>query len=84
MVPQNVALATQLVWLFVLAAAVACVTWTVAHEALFAGFHQWCLSRSRSCRHAYSRKFSRSKSQTQTDRRNETKKTGEENGFTVH
>ena len=50
-------LSTQLVWLFVLAAPVACVAWTVTHEELFGEFHDWCLRRSQECRGLYARKF---------------------------
>lgn len=50
-------LSTQLVWLFVLAAPVACVAWTVTHEDVFGEFHDWCLRRSQECRRLYTRKF---------------------------
>jgi hypothetical protein len=45
------------VWLFVLAAPVACIAWTVTHEELFAEFHAWCLARSRQARGTFARKF---------------------------
>jgi hypothetical protein len=48
---------TQIVWLFVLAAPVACVAWTITHEELFSELHAWCLHRSRECRSLYARKF---------------------------
>ena len=51
------ALSTQLVWLFVLAAPVACLAWTVTHEQLFAEVHDWCERRSRNSRHVLTRKF---------------------------
>jgi hypothetical protein len=47
----------QLVWLFVLAAPVACVAWTVTHEELFAEMQTWCRRRSQDCRRQYARKF---------------------------
>jgi hypothetical protein len=50
-------LSTQLVWLFVLAAPVSCVAWTVTHEEVFAEVHEWCVRRSRRCRAIYARKF---------------------------
>jgi hypothetical protein len=50
-------LTTQLTWLFVLAAPVACVAWTVTHEELFGELRTWCTSRSQQCRRIYSRKF---------------------------
>jgi hypothetical protein len=50
-------LSTQLVWLFVLAAPVACVAWTVTHEELFAELHGWCVRQSRRRRSLVVRKF---------------------------
>jgi hypothetical protein len=47
----------QIIWLFVLAAPVACIAWTVTHEELFDEFHDWCAAKSRSCRTLYQRKF---------------------------
>lgn len=47
----------QLIWLFVLAAPVACVAWTVTHEELFDEFHHWCVGKSRNSRTIYQRKF---------------------------
>ena len=48
---------TQLVWLFVLAAPVACIAWTVTHEEVLSEMRDWCVRRSRSCRTIYARKF---------------------------
>lgn len=53
----TLSLATQIVWLFVLAGPVACAAWTVTHEELFAEFHEWCVRRSRQRRHILARKF---------------------------
>ena len=50
-------LSAQLVWLLILAAPVACVSWTVTHEELFADFNAWCVRRSQECRRMYVRKF---------------------------
>jgi hypothetical protein len=47
----------QLVWLFVLAAAVACVAWTMTHEEISRELREWCERRSRMCRRPYQRKF---------------------------
>ena len=47
----------QLLWLFVLAAPVACVAWTVTHEEVFKEFHEWCARKSERCTHLYQRKF---------------------------
>lgn len=48
---------TQLVWLFVLSAPVACVAWTVTHEEIFADARRYCERRSRNARSWGSRKF---------------------------
>ncbi|MDP2320967.1 MAG: hypothetical protein Q8O42_16690 [Acidobacteriota bacterium] len=40
------AVSQQLIWLFVLAAPVACIAWTVTHEELFDEFNQWCIGQS--------------------------------------
>ena len=50
-------LSTQLLWLVVLAAPVACVAWTVTHEDVFAEVRAWLVRRSRDTRHLYVRKF---------------------------
>ena len=47
----------QLIWLFVLAAPVACIAWTVTHEELFGELHDWCVDRSLRCTTLYQRKF---------------------------
>jgi hypothetical protein len=47
----------QLLWLFVLAAPVACVAWTVTHEEVFSELHEWCLRRSKNSRQLLQRKF---------------------------
>jgi hypothetical protein len=38
----------QILWLFVLAAPIACVAWTVTHEEVFRTFHEWAFARARS------------------------------------
>ena len=47
----------QMLWLFVLAAPIACVAWTVTHEEVFKEAHEWCVRKSQTCRHIYQRKF---------------------------
>ena len=47
----------QMLWLFVLAAPVACVAWTVTHEEVFKEFHDWCVRRSQAARTIFERKF---------------------------
>ncbi len=48
---------TQLVWLFTLPLPVACVAWTVTHEALFAEIRDYCLKRSTDDARWYVRKL---------------------------
>jgi hypothetical protein len=48
---------TQMLWLFVLAAPVACVAWTVTHEDVFSEVHEWCVRKSEKSRSPYLRKF---------------------------
>ena len=47
----------QILWLFVLAAPIACVAWTVTHEELFRELREWCSHKSDRCRTLYQRKF---------------------------
>jgi hypothetical protein len=47
----------QLIWLFVLAAAVSCVAWTITHEEVSRELREWCERRSQICRRPYQRKF---------------------------
>lgn len=51
------AVSQQLIWLFVLAAPVACIAWTVTHEELFDEFNQWCVAKSKSGSTLAARKF---------------------------
>ncbi|OFW44427.1 MAG: hypothetical protein A3J29_02025 [Acidobacteria bacterium RIFCSPLOWO2_12_FULL_67_14b] len=50
-------LGEQLTWLFVLAAPVACVAWTVTHEDVFAELRELCEKKSRRCKALLKRKF---------------------------
>ncbi|HEX8029224.1 MAG TPA: hypothetical protein VF491_12210 [Vicinamibacterales bacterium] len=47
----------QLLWLFVLAAPIACVAWTVTHEEVFSEVHEWCVRKSGNSRQLLQRKF---------------------------
>jgi hypothetical protein len=47
----------QLLWLFVLAAPIACVAWTVTHEEVFKEFHEWAVRKSEECPRLYQQKF---------------------------
>ncbi|BDU26755.1 MULTISPECIES: hypothetical protein [unclassified Flavobacterium] len=48
---------TQIVWLFILAIPIACISWTVTHEEIFREPHEWCVRRSKNDRFLVSRKF---------------------------
>jgi len=50
-------LATQIVWLFMLAIPIACVAWTVTHEEVFREPREYCANRSKTCRRLIERKF---------------------------
>ncbi|PBJ08246.1 hypothetical protein [Flavobacterium sp. ACN6] len=50
-------IATQIVWLFVLAIPIACISWTVTHEEIFREPHEWCVRRSKNDRFLVTRKF---------------------------
>ena len=47
----------QMLWLFVLAAPVACIAWTVTHEDVFKEVHEWCVKKSETSRTLFVRKF---------------------------
>ena len=47
----------QMLWLFVLAAPVACIAWTVTHEEVFKEVREWCVKKSESSRTLVVRKF---------------------------
>ncbi|MFB9075947.1 hypothetical protein ACFFLS_13520 [Flavobacterium procerum] len=48
---------TQIIWLFVLAVPIACISWTVTHEEIFREPHEWCVKRSKFDKLLISRKF---------------------------
>lgn len=50
-------LATQIIWLFVLAIPIACVAWTVTHEEVFRELRDYCVRGSQDCRRLVQRKF---------------------------
>jgi hypothetical protein len=52
-----VPLRVQVLWLFVLAAPIACVAWTITHEEIFREAHEFCLERSKTCQNLVKRKF---------------------------
>src|SRR5688572_5953071 len=57
MPPSSVHLSQQIVWLFVLAIPVACVSWTVTHEEVFREPREYFKRCSKQCRALLVRKF---------------------------
>lgn len=51
------AIATQIIWLFILAVPIACISWTVTHEEIFREPHEWCVRHSKNDRFLLTRKF---------------------------
>ena len=47
----------QMLWLFVLAAPIACVAWTVTHEEVFKEVYDYCVKKSEKSRTLAVRKF---------------------------
>lgn len=47
----------QMLWLFVLAAPVACIAWTVTHEDVLKEVREWCVKKSETSRTLVVRKF---------------------------
>jgi hypothetical protein len=56
-VDMPLSLATQLVYLVVLALPIACVAWTVTHEEVFREFHDACAHRCATAQRLVPRKF---------------------------
>jgi hypothetical protein len=50
-------LGTQLLYLVILALPIACVSWTVTHEEVFREPREFCVEKSKTCRHLLARKF---------------------------
>lgn len=48
---------TPIYWIFILALPVACVAWTVTKEEVFREPREFCISKSKNCRHVLQRKF---------------------------
>jgi len=47
----------QLIWLFVLAVPISCVSWTVTHEEVFREAREWCVKCSQNKKTLIQRKF---------------------------
>lgn len=50
-------LLTQMIWLFVLAVPIACISWTVTHEEIFREPREWCVRHSKDDKTLLSRKM---------------------------
>lgn len=50
-------LMSQIIWLFILAIPIACISWTVTQEEIFREPRQWCVNRSQSDTKILIRKF---------------------------
>ncbi len=50
-------LCSQIVWLFVLAIPIACVSWTVTHEEVFKEPREFCVNKCKTGKAALTRKF---------------------------
>lgn len=44
-------------WIFILALPVACIAWTVTKEEVFKEIREYCIGKSKNCRHGFERKF---------------------------
>lgn len=47
----------QIVWLFILPIAIACLSWTITHEDVFKEAREYCVARSQTARTLAARKF---------------------------
>ena len=47
----------QLIWLFILAVPIACISWTITHEEIFLEPREWCIKCSKNRRTLIERKF---------------------------
>ena len=47
----------QIIWLFVLAIPIACISWTVTHEEVFREPREYCINRSKNDKTLFSRKM---------------------------
>ena len=54
---MDLTLNLQILYLFLLAAPIACIAWTVTHEEVFREPREYCLGKSRNCKSLFQRKF---------------------------
>jgi hypothetical protein len=57
MTPDMPGFGLQVALLFVLAIPIACIAWTVTHEEIFREPREFCVTKSRTCRSSFQRKF---------------------------
>ena len=50
-------LSQEVAHLFLLALPIACIAWTVTHEEVFREPRQYCINKSKTCKHLLERKF---------------------------
>ncbi|MEO8794096.1 MAG: hypothetical protein ABI390_01450 [Daejeonella sp.] len=50
-------LSTQIVWMLILGLPIACISWTVTHEEIFAEWRDYCVRGSKQCKRLWQRKF---------------------------
>jgi len=53
---MDMEISTQLIWLFVLAIPISCISWTVTHEEIFKEPREWCVKHSKNDKTLLSRK----------------------------
>ena len=54
---MDLTLNLQILYLFLLAAPIACIAWTVTHEEVFREPREYCLGKSKNCKSLLQRKF---------------------------
>jgi hypothetical protein len=54
---MDLTLNLQILYLFLLAAPIACIAWTVTHEEVFREPREYCLGKSKDCKSLLQRKF---------------------------
>ena len=47
----------QIIWLFILALPIACISWTVTHEQIFKELRDFCKKKSNNSKHLFTQKF---------------------------
>ena len=54
---MNMTLNTQIIWLFILAIPIACVSWTVTHEEIFSEPREYCKRQNQAAKSILKKKF---------------------------